>query len=176
MYCTKYNTYENGLYLGSANNPYFVLVSVVDNTVVEFNIHEDTKIIYTKAFDSCFNLEELVISNNVVNIGFGAFNSCYSLKSLTLPFIGETINDENNNFLCYMFGGESTLYTDRYVSSKLTSVTITGDVEVIGYNAFENIKTLKSIIIPDTVKVIEGDAFSGCTGLTTFTLPASLEK
>lgn len=176
--CTalKYNTYENGLYLGSANNPYFVLVSVVDNTVVEFNIHEDTKIIYTKAFDSCFNLEELVISNNVVNIGFGAFNSCYSLKSLTLPFIGETINDENNNFLCYMFGGESTLYTDRYVSSKLTSVTITGDVEVIGYNAFENIKTLKSIIIPDTVKVIEGDAFAGCTGLTTFTLPASLEK
>ena len=50
--------------------------------------------------------------------------------------------------------------------SRLTSITILGDVTSIGYNAFSDCTSLTSITIPKSVKSIENNAFSGCTALT----------
>ena len=43
----QYNEYDNGLYLGSAENPYLVLVKSKSTDVTSCEIHNDTKIIYS---------------------------------------------------------------------------------------------------------------------------------
>ena len=47
-------------------------------------------------------------------------------------------------------------------------------VTVIGYGAFMDTK-VKKVTLPDTVKVIDSNAFSGCTGLKSITLPDGLQ-
>lgn len=44
----------------------------------------------------------------------------------------------------------------------------------IGYNAFTG-KGISEVVIPDSVEVIEKNAFDSCSGLTKITLPASLK-
>jgi hypothetical protein len=44
----------------------------------------------------------------------------------------------------------------------------------IGQAAFSGNKTIKSVIIPDGITVIEKDAFDGCTSLTSISIPASV--
>ncbi len=41
---------------------------------------------------------------------------------------------------------------------------------------FDKCISLQGIFIPNTVKIINCGAFSGCSGLTTVTLPEGLEK
>lgn len=47
-------------------------------------------------------------------------------------------------------------------------------VTSIDYAAFENHKNLKSVNIPDTVTLIGGNAFCGCTSLSSITIPESI--
>ena len=49
-------------------------------------------------------------------------------------------------------------------------------MDVLGSHAFYGCTTLKSIVIPDGVSVIENSAFSGCSSLTSVKLPASVVK
>ena len=46
----------------------------------------------------------------------------------------------------------------------------------IGAEAFYNCKSLKSIVIPDSVKSIVENAFSGCESLTSIVIPGSAES
>lgn len=53
----------------------------------------------------------------------------------------------------------------------LKSVTIPEGVTEIGYSAFKGCKSLKSVTIPDSVKKIDWNAFSGCMSLQSVTIP-----
>ena len=55
----KYNESENGLYLGTAENPYMVLIGVKATAVEDFKLNKATKIIVDTAFDGCTILEEI---------------------------------------------------------------------------------------------------------------------
>ena len=59
--CTElnYNKSENGLYLGTAANPYMVLVEVDIKSVEDFKLNKDTKIIADTAFVSCVALTDI---------------------------------------------------------------------------------------------------------------------
>ena len=59
--CTElnYNESENGLYLGTADNPYMVLVNVDIKSIEDFKLNKDTKIIADTAFASCPVLEDI---------------------------------------------------------------------------------------------------------------------
>jgi len=77
------------------------------------------------------------------------------------------------------------LYVYNYVGSA-KEVSIPGDIGVYGVSrtppggsdswkpAFYGNKTLKKVVIPEGVAIVEDSAFSGCTLLTDITLPASL--
>lgn len=56
--CSKltYTTSENGLYLGTDENPYLALIKLNLNSVEEFTLHKDTKVIATNAFGKCEDL------------------------------------------------------------------------------------------------------------------------
>ncbi len=55
----EYTEYENALYLGTADNPYMVILSVIIPSVDGVHVHGDTKIITDTAFADCVNLRDI---------------------------------------------------------------------------------------------------------------------
>lgn len=55
----SYNKNENGLYLGTAANPYMVLIELDITSVEDFKLNKDTKIIAKTAFAKCVALEDI---------------------------------------------------------------------------------------------------------------------
>jgi hypothetical protein len=80
-----YNEYDNGLYLGSNNNKYIILMQATDENITSCNIHKDTYFIGSYAFAYCTELENIVIPDNVISIHSGAFYYCNSLLSIVMP-------------------------------------------------------------------------------------------
>ena len=60
--------------------------------------------------------------------------------------------------------------------SELTSVIIPDSVTIINEIAFSYCTSLKSVTIPDSVKFIDDFAFSYCTSLKSITIPASVKN
>jgi len=59
--------------------------------------------------------------------------------------------------------------------ARITSVIIEEGVTSIGENSFEGQTTLTSVTLPNSMKVIEYNAFDGC-GLTSITIPNSVDS
>ena len=81
--------------------------------------------------------------------------------------------------LTYSISGDEVTITDCDTSA--TSVTIPETIDgypvtSIGEKAFSGCTGLTSITIPDGVTSIGSSAFSGCTGLTSITLPDSVTR
>ncbi|MBQ8425478.1 MAG: leucine-rich repeat protein [Clostridia bacterium] len=81
----KYNEYDNGLYLGNSDNPYYVLIKAKNEKITTCEIHRDTKVIADYAFEYCENLERIEIPNGITRLGEGVFNWCFNLKNIVIP-------------------------------------------------------------------------------------------
>ena len=127
--------------------------------------------IATYAFRDCTGLTSIDVPGSVISIGEGAFSDCTGLTSITVPFVGS--GDSSNTHFGYIFGALSYSNNSRYVSSSLKEVVITGGIS-IGSDAFYGCSGLTSITIPDSVTSIGSSAFFGCSGLTSITIPDSL--
>ena len=93
----------------------------------------------------------------MTGIGWGAFEDCTGLKSITIP-------DSVTSIGMSAFSG----------CSGLTSVTIPAGVTNIDWYVFKGCTGLKSITILDGVTSIDGGAFENCTGLKSITIPDSV--
>ena len=94
-------------------------------------------------------IEEVRFLDDVTSIGWGAFEFCIDLTSVTIPNSVTSIGD-------WAF----------YRCTSLTSVVIPDGVKSIGYQAFLGCTELTSITIPNSVTSIEEEAFYGCSSLT----------
>jgi len=81
----KTNVYDNGIYVGSVNNPYHILLKVKDRELDACQIHSDTKVIAGGAFEDCKVLKSIVLPDGVVCIGDSAFKNCEKLSSIHIP-------------------------------------------------------------------------------------------
>ena len=102
------------------------------------------------AFESCKNLESIVLSKRLQEIYRGAFHNCTKLKSIVLPNTMRKIGIS-------AFEG----------CSSLSSVTLGTGLREIGIWAFNNCPSLKSITIPANVTYIGAKAF-GSTPITVY--------
>ena len=109
------------------------------------------------AFASCSSLTSVTIPNSVTTIGENCFNNCSGLTSLT---IGSSVTNI----------GASAFYG----CSGLTSLTIGSSVTSIGGNAFGGCASLTSVTIPNSVTSIDYGAFRECSSLTNITIPNSV--
>ena len=129
------------------------------NLISKGNIAEVTN--GNKEYSGYITIPSSIVVNeveySVISIGYGSFNSCYELISVTIP------NSVTNI-------GESTF---SYCKS-LTSVTIPNSVTSIGSDAFFDCSSLTSIIIPNSVTNIGFFAFSGCSSLISIVIPNSV--
>ena len=70
----------------------------------------------------------------------------------------------------YIFGASNYSNQNSYIPSSLKTVVITGGTS-IGQSAFSGCSGLTSITIPSSVTSIGERAFAGCSGLTSITIP-----
>ena len=79
----------------------------------------------------------------------------------------------------FEYDGDAVYTNDKkrlvYCMSQETSFTIPEGVEVIGEMAFRGKKTLKNVIIANSVKEIEHDAFYDCDELDNIYVPAGVK-
>ena len=79
----------------------------------------------------------------------------------------------------FEFDGDAVYTNDKkrlvYCMSQEASFTIPEGVEIIGEMAFRGKKTLKNVIIANSVKEIEHDAFYDCDELDNIYIPASVK-
>lgn len=132
-------------------------------------IGDNTTKIGLQAFEKCANLENITIGKNVTNIDYCAFEDCTNLKKTN--YTG-TINQwvEITSKSRY-----PTYYSeDLYINNQLvTEVNITTATE-INDAAFYNCKSLKNVIIGNSVTSIGKEAFRSCKSLTRVVLPESI--
>lgn len=74
------------------------------------------------------------------------------------------------------FTGLSSIGSNAFLGSGLTSVTIPDGVTSIGYMAFAWCVNLTSVVIPNSVTSIGNYAFSSCRGMTSLTIGNSVES
>jgi len=194
-YCDQleYKVYENGKYLGSKQNPYLLLVGVVDRTVTQFRFHENTRVIGPSAFNRCSALTELTVPDSVVGIGDEAFWFCGELTKLTL---GKGVRDVGSGLSQYcskltqiVVDSDNEAYSshDGVLLNKDKTCLIQAPIGITGTytvpdsvtrieaNAFLNCNQLSGVVFGKGVREIGEDAFNGCVQLTELTIPGNVE-
>ena len=124
------------------------LGSCTDTEIVIPSVYNDkpVTVIGEHAF-SGYNLTGVIIPDTVTTIGWGAFESCSELISVTIP------------------GSVTSIGYVAFGGSGLTSVTIEKGVSHIGNDAFTGCVRLLSVTIPDSVETIAEGAFFYCLKL-----------
>ena len=143
-----------------------------------------------QAFENCSGLTSVTIGNSVTSIGDYAFSGCTGLTSVTIP---DSVTSIGSSAFSYCTGLTSIIVDERNIKYHSagnclietttntlilgceTSVIPTdGSVTSIGYEAFRGCTGLTSITIPNSVTSIGSSAFSGCSGLTNISIPDSV--
>lgn len=178
----EYNTYDNGLYLGNASNPYLALVDIVNSNKSTLVMHDKCEIIGSNTLKDYSNLENVTVSSAIRKVGQYGFSQCTKLKTTTsggLRYIG----NENNPYLILVRGqdyaatsfvvqdGCKIIDEDAFNSYiNLEQITLPNSLTHIGNLAFFKCTALKAIDIPASVTSINLACFSSCTSLETVTL------
>ena len=163
-------------------------------SITSLSIGENVKTIGSHAFYRCTGLKEVDIPKSVSHIGDFAFGYCSQVESLSLTsvrtigegafmgcsamdrvYIGDIVSWCNIEF-CSSTSNPLSQGADLFVSGILTTdITIPDGVTIIPAYAFYEYSALKSINLSGVVTIGE-DAFSGCSALTSLTIPASVKN
>ena len=140
-------------------------------------LFNDLTSISDSAFNGCSNLASINIPNNVSYIGPYAFYNCTSLKEIKTSTIIEEGTFENSGIESIFLTGRITdIKSNAFAGCKnLRSVTIPDDVKIINKEAFKN-SGISKIILPSSISEIEESAFEGCANLAKIDLPKSLNE
>lgn len=127
-----------------------------NSSLTYITLPDSVKTIETYAFMDCYNLREFEISKNVETIGAGAFVGTVNL--------GLRVHNENQHFkyegnALYSKDG-TVLYWYNEVSTLQTSFVIPNTVKIIEQEAFVECRWLKQLTISSAVIEIKAGAFS----------------
>lgn len=139
------------------------------------------------AFAGCTNLKNIIIPEGVTTIGANAFEDCTALETITLPTTLTTIGTAAFRDCTALKGvviGKNVTTIGNYAFENCTAITsiefASGNaIEMLGTAPdvesaiFRNTTALKSIVLPDSVKVIGAYLFEN-SGIEAIQLPKSL--
>lgn len=135
------------------------LISYPDNkTDSVYTVPDTVTTISDFAFDNVKNLKNIILPENLKEIGEGAFYNS-SVTEISIP--DDIVKISENAFRN---------------SSSLTSVILGQGVKALGDNAFNGCINIISAKLPEGLKVIGENAFSGNINLSDLALPDSIEN
>ena len=105
-----------------------------------------------QAFYACTNLKQIKLHDNIQRIGKQAFEKTAYYE------------DSDNWFDGVLYIGDVLIKANPDIVSKTYQVK--AGTRLIADGAFENCKSLKSIVLPDTIEYVGADAFSGTALMT----------
>ncbi len=179
----EFNVDAGGRYIGTPDNAcyYFYKPQNID-TVKNFTVNMNTALVAAYAFSSCPQIENVVIPESVKDIGYKAIGSSDTLKSVTLPFVGEKGDGETNWHLGYVFGARTLGGTVSFAPKNLKEVTITSG-DKIAKNSFYGIDMIESLTLPylgesatDTNNCIIGYIYGADRYIENVNIPVSIKN
>ena len=169
------------LYYNSVNNQSAYSGAVVIPEKVTYNgVTYSVTSIEDFAFWYCRGLTSITIPNSVTFIGDRAFYGCNGLTSVTIPnsvtsigsgaFYGTGWYNSQPNGILYIDD-----WLIGYKGDNLTGeIIIKNETKGIADSAFSGCSGLTSVTIPNSVTIIGNSAFSGCSGLPSLTIRNSV--
>ena len=154
--------------------------TVYRNRVQKIEIGNGVTNIEASAFDSCYSLTSITIPDSVTRISKRAFSKCSSLTSIIIP---DSVTSIGDYVFCNCYSLTSITIPDSVTSigafvfiydNALTSITIPDSVTSIGNYVFNQCYSLTSITIPNGVTYIRNSTFGECHSLTSITIPDSV--
>ena len=142
---------------------------------------DDRNVIPASAFSECFNIETIVLPNNLKEIGTNAFSVAYGLESIVMS---DSVTRIGPRAFYRCYGLEDfalpqalkVIGLEAFVDCHhLTSVVIPEGVTVINQGTFSGCFDLIHVILPNSLKRIETEAFKGCSDLKSIIIPNSVE-
>lgn len=134
-------------YLGNSKDVIVPSGYYCDNDFIEISRIESW------CFDGNKEIESVELPNTINTIGREAFNNCWNLKTVNIPFGVEVINYKS------------------FSDTSIEKITIPDSVTTIVNSAFSGCEELKSIVIPNSVKEIGDSIFINCTSLVSVSIP-----
>ena len=122
------------------------------------------------AFNGCTSLTSITIPDSVTEIGFSAFFGCTSLTAINVATGNQNYVSVNG----VLYNKDKTTIMRYPAGKKDKTYSILDGVTSIDYYAFSGCTSLTSITIPYGVTSIPMDTFNGCTSLTSITIPNSV--
>ena len=164
----QFNEYDNGLYIGTATNPYKFLIKVKSTDITSIKLHDDCERVPFSAFDSCDELTSIEIPKSVTDIKIPA------LKKLTELHVSE--DNERYSVIDNVLYNKDATVLEWCPPAKSGAFVILNSVTTIADWAFEYCDKITSVEIPEGVTTIGLAAFDGCVALTSIVMPNSVTK
>ena len=160
----------------------------VPSSLKTVNISNDSSVtsIGSYAFYNCSELTNVTIGNGVTSIYREAFEGCSGLTNIiisgSVTYVGSSVFaacsrlSYNEDDWARYLGNENNKYVVliEVKSKDITDYAIHENCKVICSSAFSGCSGLTSITIPDSVTSIGDSAFYGCSGLTNIIIPDSV--
>ena len=145
--------------------------------VLPNNYNGENYIVGDGAFMSCSSIKSITIPKGVTSIGNYAFDNCTSLEEVVFEDSEETLSVGYNYYNDYGVG-EGLFYDcplqSLYMGRNLKFVEANGG-RSYGYSPFYNKNGIVSIKISDSVTSINNYMFYGCSTLANISIPNSIE-
>lgn len=116
-------------------------------------------------------LLNVIVTSSVTSIRSSAFFGCISLEKMELPFLGPSDVEygytNKNGYLGYIFGATASVDNDECVPSTLKEIVVMRG-QIIEDLAFYKCASITSIVLPNSVKIIETTVFGECPNLLVY--------
>ena len=141
----------------------------IGNKRIAYDIPNGVKSFGDCAFDSCSTLKNITIPDSVTSIGWGVFSGSESLTNID-------VSENNLNYSSYegvLFNKNKTELIKYPIGNERTSYNIPAGVINFG-DVFSDCKNLVNITIPNSVTNIGVGAFWQCANLASITITNSV--
>ena len=128
-----------------------------------------------EAFKGYYNLQQLVLPEGLLKVGYMMVADCKNLQSIEIPAsvteIEQSAFEDCRSLKSITFGGSSAGAPGRFNAPASSA----SQLRRIGNWAFYNAHELQNLEIPEGVEEIGDGAFYGCTYLEDLVLPSSVQ-
>ena len=134
--------------------------SFVNTQIKELTLPMNLEEIDYKAFYNCIELEKVTLNKNIKIVIQRVFDNCKKLN--TINYLGTLENWLKIDFKASITSCTKNIYINN---SEIIDLIIPEGTIEIKDNAFNNFKSIKSVTLPSSIKMIGLDAFLGCDNI-----------